>query len=306
MNRFENGARVCFIGDSLVAANQTLPRIIDHYNKYFPNSDVRFFNCGTSGGSYRSLINFFEDDVLSHKPTHAVVAFGVNDSQRDLLGEPRSDSRLNKLKAAFENYKKNVKESYDLLTSHGIKMIICTPAPYDEYTPGENLGYRGGYAIMLGYADFIRAFAKENGIELCDYHAFLSQMLETETEPVYSPDRVHPLPHGYYLIAKCFLAHQGLEIDEEAPIPEYLDEWILTVGKLRTIFGTEHMLIKDYKKPLEEKMALMEEKVRTENWGCPVFERFIRGFVAEKRNQDELYKKIDELYEKDIIGHYSK
>jgi len=66
------------------------------------------------------------------------------------------------------------------------------------------------------------------------------------------------------------------------------------------------MLIKDYKKPLEEKMALMEEKVRTENWGRPVFERFIRGFVAEKRNQDDLYKKIDELYEKDIIGHYSK
>ena len=100
--------------------------------------------------------------------------------------------------------------------------------------------------------------------------------------------------------------HQGLEIDEDETIPSYFNEWALNVGKLRTIFGTEHMLIENYKMPLEEKMAMMEEKVRTENWGRPVFERFIRGFVAEKRNQDTLYSKIDELYEKHIFEHYTK
>ena len=66
------------------------------------------------------------------------------------------------------------------------------------------------------------------------------------------------------------------------------------------------MLIKDYRKPLEEKMAMMEKRLREENWGRPVFESFIRGFVAEKRNQDALYKTIDEIYENDIIGHYTK
>lgn len=306
MNRFPNGSRVCFVGDSLVASNLPLPRIIDHYNKYFPDSNVRFFNCGTSGGTYESLINFFDDDILSHKPTHAVVAYGVNDSQRDLLANPRSAERLSRLTAAYERYKKNVEGAYQLLSSHGIKMIICTPAPYDEYTPGENAPLHGAYALMLAYADFIRSFAKENGIELCDYHAYLSNILQTETEAVYSPDRVHPNPHGYYLIAKAFLMHQGLTIDGEEPIPEYLGEWSQTVGRLRVIFGTEHMLIKNYAMPLEEKMEMMEKRVREENWGRPVFERFIRGFVAEKRNQDALYKKLDELYERDIIGYYAK
>ena len=64
------------------------------------------------------------------------------------------------------------------------------------------------------------------------------------------------------------------------------------------------MIVHNYKMPLEEKMALMEKKVEEENWGQPVFERFIRGFVAEKRNQDALYAKIDELYEKNIINRY--
>jgi hypothetical protein len=32
-------------------------------------------------------------------------------------------------------------------------------------------------------------------------------------------------------------------------------------------------------------MELIEEKIKTENWGVPAFEPFIRGFYAEKRNQ---------------------
>lgn len=301
MNRFPDGSRVCFVGDSLVASNLPLPRIIDHYNRYFPESGVRFYNCGTSGGTYGGCIDFFEDDVLSHNPTHVVVAFGINDSERDRLGEPRSEDRLERLKAAFERYKQNVRAYCERVLSHGIKLILCTPAPYDEYTEGPNVAYKGGFALMLGYADFIRAYAIENGIELCDYHAFMSRMIECDTEPVISPDRVHPNEHGYYLLAKAFLAHQGLEIDPEAPIPENFSEWRDAVRKLRLIFGAEHMIVHGYNKPLEKKMEMMEKRVREENWGRPVFESFIRGFVAEKRNQSELYKEIDALYERDIM-----
>ncbi len=301
MNRFPNRARVCFVGDSLVASNLPLPRIIDHYNKYFPESEVRFFNCGTSGGTYKSAIEFFHDDVLSHNPTHVVVAFGINDSDRWRLTHPRSDTRLSSMKRTFEKYKENVRAYCDLVLSHGIKLIICTPSPYDEYSPSETSAFQGGYALLLGYADFIRTFAKERGIELCDYHDYMSRMIETDLCPVISPDRVHPTSHGYYLLAKCFLLHQGLEIDKEAPISEYFSDWSAHVDKLRLIFGAEHMIVHDYSMPLEEKMTMMEKKVRDEDWGQPVFERFIRGFVAEKRNQKILYEKIDELYERDIF-----
>ena len=303
MKAFPKGARVCFVGDSLVASNLPLPRIINHYNKYLPELDVRFFNCGTSGGTYRYAIDFFEDDVLSHKPTHMVVAFGINDSARWLLTSEKSENRLAGLKTAFEEYKKKVAEYCNLARAHGIELIICTPAPYDEYTEVDSLPLRGGHSLMLGYADFIRAYAKEQNIELCDYHEFLSNELEVDKEKIYSSDRIHPTAHGYYLIAKCFLTHQGLQIDKEAPIPEYFTDWSTQVGRLRVIFGAEQMIVHNYKMPLEEKMAMMEEKVRTENWGQPVFERFIRAFVKEKRNQEELYRFIDELYERDVHLH---
>ena len=300
MKTFPSGARVCFVGDSLTASNQPLQRIIDHYNKNFKERGVRFFNCGTSGGTYKGAIDYFYDDVLSHNPTHVVVAFGVNDSKRWLMENEKSAERFASLKDAFEMFKKNVATYCEMVLSRGIELTLCTPAPYDEYSKSDIAPLKGGYALMLGYSDFIRTYAKENNIDLCDYHEYLCGELEVDEIPIICPDRVHPTPHGYYLIAKHFLAHQGLTIDEEAPIPEYFAEWHAAVAKLRIIFSAEEMVVHNYQMPLEEKMAMMEERVRTENWGQAVMERYIRAFVQDKRNQPQLYKLIDELYERDV------
>jgi hypothetical protein len=62
--------------------------------------------CGTSGGTYKTAIEFFNDDVLIHKPTHAVVAFGVNDSNRWALERPRCKEKYDSLKAYYDNFKK--------------------------------------------------------------------------------------------------------------------------------------------------------------------------------------------------------
>ena len=57
-------------------------------------------------------------------------------------------------------------------------------------------------------------------------------------------------------MAKCFLAFQGVEIGKEETIPEYLDEWIAEVGKLRKVFGAEHMVIRNYQMPLAQKNTI--------------------------------------------------
>ena len=64
MERFPDGARVCFIGDSLVARNQAMPVVIETYKEKFPNAKIRFFNCGVSGGTAKYAHDSFEDDVL--------------------------------------------------------------------------------------------------------------------------------------------------------------------------------------------------------------------------------------------------
>lgn len=300
MNRFPDGARVCFVGDSMTAANQVLSRVIDHYNKHFPDHGITFFNCGSSGSTCGSAITFFEDDVLPHKPTHAVVAFGINDCQSHHLLKPRSEEKYRASQLAFAKYQKNIHDYTKLLVSHGVQVTLCAPPIYDEYSEGDTLARKGGYASMVAYADFIRQFAAEHGFCLCDYNSFTARQVCTDPQPVFTADRIHPTEHGYYLMAKCFLASQGLQIDEEAPIPEYLSQWREAVHRLRLIYGAEHMIVKDYQLPVEEKLAKVQKILDAQSWTNPDHEPYIRGFVAEKENQQMLYGLIDRLYEEQL------
>lgn len=300
MKRFPDGARVCFIGDSMTAGNEVLPRVIDHYNKYFPDHGITFFNCGTSGGTYRGAITFFEDDILPHKPTHAVLAYGINDAQSSLLKRPSGAEKYQLLVQAFENYQQNLTTLVGMLRKHGVQITLCTPMVYDEYAVGPSEPLRGCYALMQGYTEFVRGFAREQGLPLCDYFAALSAQMAMEPGTLIKDDRVHPNSHGYYRMAKCFLASQGLQIDEEAPIPEYFDRWRDAVSRLRRIYGAEYMVVKDYNLPEEEKLAKVQQILDTRSWTNPAFEPYVYGFLAEKRNQKELYVRINDLYEKDI------
>lgn len=304
MDRFPNGARVCFVGDSMTAANQVLSRVIDHYNRHFPNHGITFYNCGASGSTCASALLYFPDDVLPHRPTHVVVAFGINDCKTYFLTKPRSEEKYKQLELAFAQYQKNIIDYTRLLVSHGIQVTLCTPPIYDEYTEGAGEVRRGGYAAMVAYAAFIRRFAEENGLGLCDYNSFTARQVAADPQQVFTADRVHPTEHGYYLMAKCFLASQGLQIDEEAPIPAYLDQWRAVVRRLRVIYGAEHMIVKNYTLPTEEKVAMLQKKIDENDWcGNPVFEEYIRGFVREKGNQNKLYAEIDRIYEEQIRPH---
>ena len=150
----------------------------------------------------------------------------------------------------------------------------------------------GGFALLLGYANFVRQLAAEKGLELLDYHEYFSRRIELDSP--YSYDHIHPNPHGYYLIAKCFLAHQGFDIGEEREIPAYLDEWGKYVSRLRTVLAAEYMVIKDLTLDDAGKLAFMKDKVEREDWGQAAFERFCRAYVVDKPNEAELYEKIDE------------
>lgn len=299
MERFPNGARVCFVGDSMTAANQVLSRVIDHYNKHFPGHGITFWNCGASGGTCGSAITFFADDVLPHKPTHAVVAFGINDCQTSHLLKPRGEEKYRAASMAFAQYQKNIHDYTKLLVQNGIQVILCTPPIYDEYGESETPAMRGAHATMVAYADFIRQFAAEHGFGLCDYNSFTARQVCVDPKPVFTADRVHPTEHGYYLMAKCFLAAQGLMIDEEAPIPAYLNDWREAVRQLRVIYGAEHMVVRreNYHMPTEEKLALVRKKLAENAIANPAIVEHAKQYLVCKPRQAELYPLIDQLYQ---------
>lgn len=299
---FPDNSRVVFIGDSITAENLALQWIIRAY-KNLGYNEIRFFNCGVAGGTAEFAVESYEKDIKRYKPTHAVISFGINDSQRELLTTDRNEERLKALTDAYELYKSSMSKLVDMLLADGVDVTLSTPSPYDEYSESPEKPLPGGYALMLGYSEYVRALAKEKGVKLYDANAKLSRVMASEC--VISSDRIHPSVHGYYILAREFLSEQGLDVGTEEALPEYFSRWHSYVARLRKVQASECMLVRslglNFDSPTDEKMKLMTEKVENNDFGRPVFESFYRSYVADKPNEAELYRLVDETYEKEII-----
>ncbi len=301
LERFPDGARICFIGDSLTAQNAVQWMTVDCYKRNLPDTKIEVFNCGVAGGAAWAAFQYLEDDVFIHDPTHAVIGFGVNDCGRYDLAHPRSAERYDRLVANYERYKKCMRELCDVLTSRGIKVTLCTPPPYDEYHEGTEAPFVGGFPLLLAYAEEVRKIAKEKNLPLCDYFEYFAR--EMQTDILYSGDHVHPNAHGYFTMAKYFLAEQGLDIGEEklSP-PEYLQDWCKKISEKIEIYGGELMIVREYDLPLDEKLKIAEEYARTRTDVNPRLIEIANNYVRLKPNQAEILKEIDDLYSKNVLN----
>ena len=276
MNRFPDRARVCFVGDSITHAGRFQKYVVAYYRKNFPDAKVEFYNCGIAGGNLRNTISIYNEDIDIYAPTHIVLMIGVNDSRRNRLENESSDEKYEKIFEAYEKYKKNVEEFYLLTKERGAELILCTPAPYDEYQKTDSPNLRGGYALMLGYADFIREFAKEKGLALCDYHAAMTRAMQREV--IYSTDRVHPNDRGHFYMAKAFLASQGFALCEGEEIPADVEEWYALTQKIRDVVTAEFFASPDYlKMTAEERFDAVRSQVERIDKGLADFGDYVGG-----------------------------
>ena len=265
MTIFPNGARVCFIGDSITHNNLALSHIVAYYREHFPNDKVEFYNCGISGGTLNTTLAVFDEDILPYNPTHAVIMIGINDSARWALPFVGIE-KYTEIKKAFDNYKSNLSKLCDRLEAMGVAITLCTPTPYAEYIESDEPVLRGGFALMQAYADYIREFAKEKVYTMCDYHDYFIRTMQTEN--LFCPDYVHPTNRGQYHMAKCFLAFQGCDLGEEKPLPKNIQNWHEVTGKIRHVFATEHNILNDnFKLTDEERAAKIKDYFDNEQTG---------------------------------------
>ena len=301
LKKFPNGSRVVFIGDSITAANLSLQWIVRAYK--MEGSEARFFNCGVAGGTADFAVTSYEKDTKRYSPTHAFISFGINDSNRDLLAYKRSEDRLHGLVAAYEKYKLRLAELVDKLLLDGVEVTLCTPVPYDEYTETEVAPLRGGYALMLGYAEYVRNLAREKSVALYDQHKIISECMANDA--IFSPDHIHPTPHGYYVLAREILREQGVDAGDEDTLPECFARWHSYVARLRKVIAAECMLVPrlgvSFDSPAEEKLPKMQRMIDRKEWGVPVLESFCHAYMEDKPKEDELYRLVDESYESDIM-----
>lgn len=300
LKRFPNGSRVCFIGDSLTAQNTVQWMTVDCYKKHFPTDNIEFINCGVAGGAAWAALQYLEDDVLIHNPTHAVIGFGVNDSSRWDLSRPRTLERYDKLVSAFERFKKCMRELCDILIAHNVEVTLCTPPPYDEFHDGTEPALTGGYALILAYADEVRNIAAEKNIPLCDYFEFFAREMQVDT--LYCGDHVHPNHHGYYTMAKFFLSQQGLTLGEEVPSPpDYLKAWCAKVAEKVEIYSGELMIVQDYNATLEEKYNKV--KYYLEHCENDIQRKIdiANNYLRLKPQQAQILKDIKQLYAENVF-----
>ena len=298
MKRFENKARVCFVGDSITHNGTYMKYIIDTYRKQFPEARVEFYDCGISGGTLGNTISVYERDIAIYEPTHIVLMIGVNDSCRSLLKDAPSAVRYEKLCQAYAKYGENLERFYQITRECGIELTLCTPMPYAEYIESNEEPLCGGYALMLGYAEFVRAFAKSHGIPLYDYHAAATERMQSES--LYSPDRVHPTPYGHKIMAKTFLLSQGITMEDVEIFPAEIEEWHSMTQRLRNVIATEYFMIPKYATmPDGERIAEMtkiyDEVTSGARETTPYFKSLIEIYPKNKPCEAELIAGIKRI-----------
>ena len=301
MDRFPDNARVCFVGDSITHSGRFQKYVIACYRKNFPASKVEFYNCGIAGGNLKNTLAIYNEDIDIYSPTHIVLMIGVNDSRRGRLENDADAERYEKIVEAYEKYKRNIEEVYLLTKEKGVELILCTPAPYDEYQKTDSPVLRGGYALMLGYAAFIREFAKENGIALCDYHAAMTKAMQGEV--LYSTDRVHPNDRGHFYMAKAFLDSQNLELCDDMDISADIEEWYALTQKIRDVVTAEFFASPDYLKMTdEERFDAVRSQVERIDKGLADFGDYVDGlfrrYLIDKPRLEEYINAVKHFMKK--------
>lgn len=299
MEQFKNGDRVVFLGDSIIGGSRIATHVADCYRRTFPERKIYFFNCGAAGGDTTFGLKVLEEDVFACKPTHVVVSYGTNDSWRWCLKDRRHQGRYDLIKEKYLLYKELLPKLCKRIVDKGVKLILCTPLPYDEYGPQEEAPFRGGYALLSEFANVVRAIAASNNYTLCDIYSGVVEEMQ-EDDGIFGKDRLHPNEHGGYVMSKVFLKNQDIDIGEEKPMPEYIKEWHNTVSDFRQLYTAECMMQLGADKPVEERLKKAQELLdnpQTNAWYLSLSANYLKN----KTSQAEILKHTIELYENTVL-----
>ncbi len=213
---FEDGDRVCFIGDSITHGGLYHAYIQLFYATRFPERNIQFFNCGISGDSAAGAVDRFAWDIGARRPTVATIMLGMNDVSRGLYGKDHPDqANLKQRQNAIDRHVASMRRLSEQLREAGCRIIYITPSIYDQTSKMDNenlFGVNDALGICAGHA---RQLAAEFGGSVVDFHGEMGRINREyqKADPkatIVGGDRVHPGPVGHLVMAYIFLKTQGL------------------------------------------------------------------------------------------------
>ncbi len=194
---FPNGARVCFVGDSLTAGAVWTQLIHEYYLKQNPECNIRMYNSGIGGATLWSAAKFLDDNVFVWNPTHVVIAFGGNDIKL-INGTPKE--RVEQFKESLRNFSR-------VFTDRGITVYYLAEPNYDY----DKQDADGTNSLILKMG--VEQICEEQDTYFCDIYTLFTPYLQNYHDTVIKPDGVHFTYDGECVVAKLFLYSQGFDID---------------------------------------------------------------------------------------------
>ncbi len=197
---------VCFLGDSITAAEKFTRILIDYFVVNYPQKQIQFYNMAIPGAGVPVALSDWERQVLSKSPDFVTVLFGMNDLQLSLYADSAkiTDRLLAKREQAITRFLNNMEEM--LARLNGIPYLLMTPTLHDESPEIEGPLYGGYDASLKKAADAL----KNQYAPVLDLHAILLDANQRRiTKTIIGPDRVHPGNIGQALIAYHILKKSG-------------------------------------------------------------------------------------------------
>lgn len=214
--QFQNGDRICFIGDSITHGGSYHLQVLLYYATRFPERKLEAWNCGISGDMARGAVRRYDWDIRPHKPTVATIMLGMNDVGRNLYdGDKKDDATEKARQAALTNYRENMLKLSQMLADAGCRIIYITPSIYDQ--TGTQAAYNWlGVNDALGLcAQDCRALEEQFHGGLVDVYGLMSRINaeQQKLNPAFTivgGDRVHPGVEGHLVMAYAILKAQGV------------------------------------------------------------------------------------------------
>ncbi len=214
MKPFEKNERVCFFGDSITHAGYWLRRIYAQYRA--AGIPLEIYNCGVSGANATTARGTRHDILLCHKPTSVVFMFGMNDVGRVLYdGRPAVGSVILERRMRIDGCITSIEQTARELLDAGLRLVFCTPTPYDELSERAEMCLTGVAAALREIGERFSALACELGAEVVDFNGEMSRALKEWYklgDSFIGADRVHPDSRGHELMAEFFLKAQGFAV----------------------------------------------------------------------------------------------
>ena len=214
---FDKGARVAMVGDSITHSGLAVAYIQEYYMTHMPEREVKVYNLGIGGDAAAHSCARI-DEILSVRPTEAVVMFGVNDMGVQHYGAAPMPENLEARQKARDVHLRGTVRLVSLLREAGLAVTLCSSVGRDEHTAGtEGLLTCGATdALHAMYYDNIAAIGEgvlKNTVDyLAPMQALQAELCAIGGPSLFAPDRTHPNPLGQRMMARIFLAAQGLPV----------------------------------------------------------------------------------------------